>query len=111
MRRFLQSGRVLVTNWHQFAPESEHVEGGKSYSVINKGPESDDAFSRRVLGDLYGHGPVMVLNDEGHHAYRPKSQNVETKGLSSEERREARDQNEEQRCGYKGLTVSTRLAE
>ena len=103
MRRFLQGGRVLITNWHQFAPESEHVEGGKSYSVVSKGPESDEAFSRRVLGDIYGHGPIMVLNDEGHHAYRPKSQNVETKGLSTEERREAKDLNEEATVWIQGL--------
>ena len=25
-RPLLQSGKVLVTNWHAFAPESEHVE-------------------------------------------------------------------------------------
>ena len=24
-RPLLQSGKVLVTNWHRFAPESEHV--------------------------------------------------------------------------------------
>ena len=87
MRRYLQGGEVLITNWHRFAPESEHSEGGRSYAVVNKGEESADAFSRRVLGDLYGRGPVMVLNDEGHHAYRPG--NVDAKGLSAEERREA----------------------
>jgi type III restriction enzyme len=32
-RPLMQSGKVLVTNWHRFAPESEHVEGGKSYAV------------------------------------------------------------------------------
>ena len=101
MRRFLQGGKVLITNWHQFAPESEHAEGGKSYAVVNKGRESEDAFSRRVLGDLYDRGPVMVLNDEGHHAYRPR--NVEAKGLSAEERREAKTQNEEATVWIQGL--------
>jgi len=67
----LKKGKVLVTNWHYFAPESEHSEGGKSYAVVNKGKESPDAFARRVLGDLYERAPVMVLNDEAHHAYRP----------------------------------------
>ena len=103
MRRFLQSGKVLVTNWHQFAPESEHADGGNSYTVVNKGPESEDAFSRRVLGDLYGRGPVMVLNDEGHHAYRPKNANVVDKGLSPEERKEAKDLNEEATVWIQGL--------
>lgn len=67
----LAKGKVLVENWHSFAPESEHSEGGKTYAVVNKGKESPDAFARRVLGDLYDHAPVMVLNDEAHHAYRP----------------------------------------
>ena len=101
MRRFLQVGKVMITNWHQFAPESEHAEGGKSYTVVNKGEESEDAFSRRVLGDLYDRSPVMVLNDEGHHAYRPR--NVDTKGLSTEERREANAQNEEATVWVQGL--------
>lgn len=67
----IKKGKVLLTNWHLFAPESEKVEGGKSYAVVNKGEESPDAFARRVLGDLYDRAPVMVLNDEAHHAYRP----------------------------------------
>ncbi len=68
----LKKGRVLVTNWHVFQPESPHVENGKSYAVVNKGEESPTAFARRVLGDLYERTPLMVLNDEAHHAYRPK---------------------------------------
>jgi type III restriction enzyme len=68
----LQKGKVLITNWHKFTPESPHAEAGKSYVVVNKGVESPDAFARRVLGDLYDRAPIMVLNDEAHHAYRPK---------------------------------------
>ena len=101
MRHFLQNGKVLVTNWHQFAPESEHAEGGKSYPIVNKGEESADAFSRRVLGELYERGPVMVLNDEGHHAYRPRA--VEPADLTSDEKREAKEQNEEATVWVQGL--------
>jgi type III restriction enzyme len=72
MRPLMQTGKVLVTNWHLFLPESGHAEGGQSYQVVNKGPEGPDAFSHRVLDDLYDHAPIMVLNDEGHHAWRPK---------------------------------------
>ena len=67
----LRTGKVLVTNWHFFAPESEHSEGGRSYAVVKKGEESDEAFARNRLGELCERGPIMVLNDEGHHAYRP----------------------------------------
>lgn len=71
LRPLMQNGRVLVLNWHKFAPESEHVEGGRSHAVVNKGAETPEAFARRVLGDLYDRMPIMVLNDEAHHCYRP----------------------------------------
>jgi type III restriction enzyme len=70
-RHGLNQGKVLVTNWHCFSPESEHSEGGKSYIVVNKGKETAEAFARNRLGDLWDDEPLMVLNDEGHHAYRP----------------------------------------
>lgn len=71
LRPYLAAGKVLVENWHQFAPESEHKEGDKSYAVVNKGPETPQTLARRVLGDLYDRLPIMVLNDEGHHCWRP----------------------------------------
>jgi len=67
----LRTGKVLITNWHYFAPESPHSEGGRSARVVNKGEETDEAFARNRLGELFDRGPIMVLNDEGHHAYRP----------------------------------------
>lgn len=71
-RPLLHKGRVLVTNWHLFNPQSEHEEGGKTYAVVDKGPETPATFARRILGDdLYERMPIMVLNDEGHHCWRP----------------------------------------
>ena len=71
LRPLLNKGKVLVTNWHQFALGSPQSEGGQSYKVVNKGEETPDAFAKRVLGELHERAPIMVLNDEGHHAYRP----------------------------------------
>jgi len=99
-RDLLRSGKVLVTNWHLFAPESEHSEGGRSYTVVNKGPENDDAFARRVLGELYDCGPIMVLNDEAHHAYRPAPVVAELRG---EEAQQVKDMNEEATVWINGL--------
>jgi len=99
-RDLLRSGKVLVTNWHLFAPESEHSEGGRSYTVVNKGAESDNAFAHRVLGELYDSGPIMVLNDEAHHAYRPAPVTTELKG---EEAQQAKDMNEEATVWVTGL--------
>lgn len=83
----LHKGKVLISNWHKFSPESPHVESGKSYVVVDKGEESPDAFARRVLGDLHDRAPIMVLNDEAHHAYRPKLVEAGDK-LSAEEKSE-----------------------
>jgi type III restriction enzyme len=87
LRGLLSFGRVMVTNWHAFAPESEHAESGATYAVVQKGEEGADAFARRVLRDLYGRGEVLVLNDEAHHAYRPAppEEAVQTKKKKGED--------------------------
>ncbi|XVJ59533.1 MAG: DEAD/DEAH box helicase family protein [Tepidisphaera sp.] len=104
LRPLMQNGRVIVENWHQFAPQSEHHEGGKSYAVVNKGTETPEAFARRVLGDLYDRLPVMVLNDEAHHCYRPAPLTDEAKAkLTPEELKEAQSENEEARIWLEGL--------
>ena len=89
LRPLLNKGKVLVTNWHQFAPESEHSEGGQSYAVVNKGEETPDAFAKRVLGELHERAPIMVLNDEGHHAYRPAPADEQLSADAKKEREEA----------------------
>ena len=89
LRPLLNKGKVLVTNWHQFASESEHSEGGQSYAVVNKGEETPDAFAKRVLGELHERAPIMVLNDEGHHAYRPASTDEKLSTDAKQEREEA----------------------
>jgi hypothetical protein len=30
---------MLVTDWHAFAPGSPHSDNGKTYAVVNKGPD------------------------------------------------------------------------
>src|ERR1017187_5336689 len=89
-RPLLQSGKVLVTNWHRFAPESEHSENGKYYAVVNKGPETPDTFARRVLEDLYDRLPIMVMNDEGHHCWRPAATEEDLATVDKDEIEEAR---------------------
>lgn len=89
LRPELAKGKVLVTNWHFFSPASEHSEGGKSWKVVHKGEEPPDAFARNRLGELWDDEPLMVLNDEGHHAYRPAPIPEELKKkLSAEEKAE-----------------------
>lgn len=107
-RPLMQSGKVLITNWHGFAEESEHKEGDRNFAVVDKGPETPDTFARRVLGDLYDRMPIMVLNDEGHHCWRPPPYALGEEGedkptLSPEERQRLKNEAEEATVWIDGL--------
>jgi type III restriction enzyme len=102
-RELMGSGRVLVTNWHAFAPKSEHREGDATYRVVNKGEETPEAFAKDRLGDLANRAPILVLNDEGHHCWRPKVDKPETHGLTKEERNALEEEVEEARVWLAGL--------
>ena len=102
-RPHLQRGKVLVENWHRFNEESEHKEGDRTYAVVNKGPETPETFAQRVLGDLYGRFPIMVLNDEGHHCWRPAATPRALKGLSAEERKKLEEEASEATVWVDGL--------
>jgi type III restriction enzyme len=62
----LGQGRFVITNWHLFQLQDD----SNTRSVVKLGPESDTAFCNRVLRDLGPKQNLLVLNDEGHHAYR-----------------------------------------
>jgi len=107
-REFLRMGKVLVTNWHAFAPKSEHSEGGRSYPVINKGEETNDAFTRDRLGDLSMRMPVLVLNDEGHHCWRGRALTDEEdrlrfQGMTAEQKAAIKEEEDEARVWLAGL--------
>ncbi len=81
MRHLLNQSQVLIENWHALAP----IDPNKGPRVVKKGPESDEAFCRRVLADLGSAKNILVINDEAHHAWRITSENV----LSREDEEEA----------------------
>ena len=104
-RELLNAGKVLVTNWHGFALKSPHKEGDATYKVVDKGEEPNDAFTKDRLGELAARLPLLVLNDEGHHCWRPKSADakVDAKGLSKEETDALKEDAEEARVWLAGL--------
>ncbi|MDI6692779.1 MAG: DEAD/DEAH box helicase family protein [Anaerosomatales bacterium] len=65
----LRQGRVLVRNWHALAWESEE-QLKKRRSVDKRGPKSDEAYTREVLGEMANARNILVINDEAHHAWR-----------------------------------------
>lgn len=108
-RTYLNIGKVLIFNWHKLAPKSEHVEGGTSYKVVKKGQETPDAFTLDRLSDIADRLPILVLNDEGHHCWRPKLTYSDKdlkdaeKGLSKEEKTTLKEEAEEARVWLAGL--------
>ena len=65
LRQKLNQMEILIENWHTLMPLKQ-----ADRSVVKKGAESDEAFTRRVLGKLAGYRDMVVINDEAHHAYR-----------------------------------------
>ncbi len=63
----LLQAKIVVENWHSLAPINENY-GPK---VVKKGPESDEAFIKRVLPDFGNATNILVINDEAHHCHRP----------------------------------------
>jgi type III restriction enzyme len=65
MRQKLNQAEILIDNWHALMPLKQ-----PERSVVKKGAESDEAFTRRVLGRIAASRDFIVINDEAHHAYR-----------------------------------------
>ncbi len=70
-RSLLNRGTVVIENWHRFAPESPHKEGDKTYAVVDKGEETPVDLLRRIMREAPDRLPILVINDEGHHCWRP----------------------------------------
>jgi type III restriction enzyme len=65
LRQKLNQMEIVVENWHTLMPLKE-----ADRSVVKKGAEGDEAYTRRVLGNLAGYKDLIVINDEAHHAWR-----------------------------------------
>ena len=83
LREKLQQGNVIIHNWHTLNWETEE-QIAKKYSVDKRGPKSDRAYARDVLGKMAKAHNILVINDEAHHAWRvpPDSK---LKGIDKEE--------------------------
>jgi type III restriction enzyme len=102
----LGTGKILITNWHTLALKNEHREGDAAYRVVQKGAETADAFTKDRLGELAPRLPVLVLNDEGHHCWRPNPAGTSEealKDLTKEERDHLKEEQEEARVWLAGL--------
>jgi len=69
----LRRGFVKVVNRHALSWETEK-QLTKKKSVDKRGPLSDEAYTREVLGPMADAKNIIVINDEAHHAWRVSPQ-------------------------------------
>lgn len=83
----LRQGNVVIRNRHALEWETEE-QIRKKRGVDKRGAMSDEAYVRSVLGEVKNANNIIVINDEGHHAWRVPSDLVE-KGKKMKDIKEA----------------------
>ena len=108
----IDRAKIVITNYHGFKPR-ETLEISKTGRSLLQGrgappdtAENDGQMLHRVANDLLDFKGVIVLNDEAHHCYREKPDSDEE--VSSEERDEAKNNNEAARLWIAGLEAVKR---
>jgi type III restriction enzyme len=80
LRQQLNQADILIENWHSLMPLKQPAR-----SVVRKGTETDEAFTRRVLGKLANAKDILIINDEAHHAYRKPAEVKISKKVAEEQ--------------------------
>lgn len=107
--------KIVITNYHAFKLR-ERVDlskGGRQLLQGRRGDElntleNDGQMLQRVMPELMGMKNIMAINDEAHHCYREKPEDVDDDGLKGDERKEAEKNNEAARLWIAGLEAVNR---
>ena len=115
----MNKARVVITNYHAFKPR-ETMDIGKAQREVLQGTdeeapsskESDGQMLERAVKDIMDAKDVIVMNDEAHHCYRHKVESAENEKpkekLSSEEKEEAKKNNDAARLWISGIEALQR---
>lgn len=83
----LNQCNIVVENWHTLQWDDEE-KISKRRSVDKRGPLSDTVYVKSILKDMANASSLIVINDEGHHAWR-KTSRTDMEGISREDIEEA----------------------
>ena len=114
MMEDLNRAKIVITNYHSFKLR-EKVELSKGGRMLLEGRggeklntlETEGQMIQRVMPDLMGLSNVMVINDEAHHCYREKPDEIED-DLKGDEKKEAEENNQAARLWISGLEAVNR---
>ncbi len=81
MREIMNQSCVLIRNW-QFLDDESRIDPAKNKSVEKKPARSDDSYCQKIVGDMRN---LIVINDEAHHAYRFKPEDLKPKTQEEKE--------------------------
>lgn len=100
----LLQAQILITNYHAFQLRDK-LKTGRLNKVILKtdGLETPEEMVKRVCRTLGNKKNLIILNDEAHHCYRRKPENEEEESLSTDEKTEIRNREEEAKIWISGL--------
>ena len=106
----LDKAKFVITNFHAFKLR-ERVSAGKITKQIlrsndlSRSPftETPDQMVRRVCRELGNKKNIIVINDEAHHCYRRKPDGELEDDLKGDDRREAKQREEEARIWISGI--------
>jgi len=111
----LGKAKIVITNYHAFKLR-ERMELSKGNRALLQGRgealntlESEGQMLQRVIPDLMAIKNVMILNDEAHHCYREKPEELNDEGvLKGEAKKEADANKEAARLWINGLEAVKR---
>ena len=114
----LNKAKIVITNYHAFKRREilGASKGGRSLLQGRTGPdvqtvETEGQMLQRVMRELMGMRRILAINDEAHHCYRRRPEEVDEEGrLTGDDRAEAKRNEEAARLWISGLeAVSRRL--
>ena len=103
----LGSAKIVITNFHAFLRRERTPVSKTGKQILRTAEtgaftESEGEMVRRVCRELGNKRNIVVLNDEAHHCYRSKPPDPD-ETLSTEQKREAKEREEEARVWISGL--------
>jgi len=104
----LGKARIVITNFHGFQLRERTAAGKLTKAILKQGEtspftETPDQMVRRVCRELGNKQNIIVINDEAHHCYRRKVEDVPDEKLVGDERKEAEQREKEARIWISGL--------
>lgn len=99
----LLQAQILITNFHAFQLRDKLKTGKLNKAILRTdGLETPDEMVKRVCRILGNKKNVIVINDEAHHCYRRKPDEID-ETLSTEEKNELKARDEEAKIWISGI--------